>query len=52
VPAPQKTLDRVISRAGLGSRAEARQWIAGGRIAINGKKIQTPDLWVDVARDN
>jgi 16S rRNA U516 pseudouridylate synthase RsuA-like enzyme len=41
----------VISRAGLGSRAEARRWIADGRIAVNGKKIQTPDHWVDVARD-
>lgn len=41
----------MISRAGLGSRAEARQWIAGGRIAVNGKKIQTPDHWVDVAHD-
>ena len=41
----------MISRAGLGSRAEARRWIADGRIAVNGKKIQTPDHWVDVARD-
>ena len=41
----------MISRAGLGSRAEARRWIAGGRIAVNGKKIQTPNHWVDVALD-
>ena len=46
-----KTLDRVISKAGLGSRAEARSWIGAGRIAVNGKKIQTPDHWVDVASD-
>jgi 23S rRNA pseudouridine2605 synthase len=46
-----KTLDRVISKAGLGSRAEARSWIGAGRIAVNGKKIQTPDHWVDVAGD-
>src|SRR5580704_4996068 len=46
-----KTLDRVISKAGIGSRAEARQWIAGGRVAVNGRKIQTPDHWVDIARD-
>jgi 23S rRNA pseudouridine2605 synthase len=46
-----KTLDRVISKAGVGSRAEARSWIGAGRIAVNGKKIQTPDHWVDIASD-
>jgi 23S rRNA pseudouridine2605 synthase len=46
-----KTLDRVISKAGLGSRREARSWIGSGRVAVNGKKIQTPDHWVDVASD-
>jgi 23S rRNA pseudouridine2605 synthase len=46
-----KTLDRVISKAGIGSRAEARQWIAGGRVAVNGRKIQTPEHWVDIGRD-
>jgi pseudouridine synthase len=46
-----KTLDRVISKAGLGSRAEARSWIGGGRVAVNGKTIQTPDHWVDIASD-
>lgn len=46
-----KTLDRVISKAGLGSRREARSWIGSGRVAVNGKKIQTPDHWVDVAGD-
>jgi 23S rRNA pseudouridine2605 synthase len=48
---PLKTLDRVISRAGLGSRTEARQWIGGGRVAVNGKVIRTPDHWVDLERD-
>jgi 23S rRNA pseudouridine2605 synthase len=47
----QKTLDRVLSRAGLGSRTEARSWIGQGRVAVNGKKIQTPDHWVDSERD-
>jgi pseudouridine synthase len=46
-----KTLDRVISKAGLGSRREARSWIGAGRVAVNGKNIQTPDHWVDVASD-
>jgi 23S rRNA pseudouridine2605 synthase len=48
---PLKTLERVISKAGLGSRTEARQWIGAGRVRVNGKLVQTPDLWVDLARD-
>lgn len=46
-----KTLDRVLSKAGIGSRTETRRWIAEGRIAVNGRKIQTPDFWVDLDRD-
>lgn len=49
---PIKTLDRVISKAGLGSRTEARQWIGAGRVRVNGKLIQTPDHWVDMERDH
>ena len=48
---PQKTLERVISKAGLGSRTDARQWIGAGRVRVNGKLIQTPDHWVDLERD-
>src|SRR3954451_1465015 len=48
---PIKTLERVISKAGLGSRTEARSWIGAGRVAVNGKVIQTPDKWVDLDRD-
>lgn len=46
-----KTLDRVISKAGLGSRTEARSWIGAGRVRVNGKVIRTPDHWVDFDRD-
>lgn len=46
-----KTLDRVISKAGAGSRTDARSWIGAGRIRVNGKLIQTPDHWVDLDRD-
>jgi pseudouridine synthase len=45
-----KTLDRVLSQAGLGSRTEARRWIALGRVAVDGKKVLTPDRWVDPER--
>ena len=46
-----KTLDRVLSKAGIGSRTETRRWIGAGRIAVNGKRIQTPDFWVDLDHD-
>jgi len=41
----------VISKAGLGSRTEARRWIGRGRVQVNGKVIQTPDHWVDLDSD-
>jgi pseudouridine synthase len=43
----KKTLDRVLSQAGLGSRTEARSWIGAGRVAVDGRKLQTSDAWVD-----
>ena len=49
---PLKTLERVLSKAGLGSRTEARQWIGAGRVKVNGRLIQTPDHWVDLERDD
>lgn len=48
---PLKTLERVISKAGLGSRTEARRWIHQGRVRVNGAVIQHPDTWVDMASD-
>ncbi len=46
-----KTLDRVLSKAGLGPRSEARHWLGTGRVSVNGKVIQTPDHWIDPDRD-
>jgi len=48
---PLKTLERVLSKAGLGSRTDARKWIGAGRVKVNGTLVQTPDHWVDLARD-
>ncbi|MGD0360815.1 MAG: pseudouridine synthase [Bryobacteraceae bacterium] len=48
---PLKTLERVLSKAGLGSRTEARSWIGAGRVRVNGRVIQTPDHWVDLDGD-
>jgi 23S rRNA pseudouridine2605 synthase len=38
---------KVIARAGLASRREAEQWIAAGRVAVNGAVIHSPALNVD-----
>jgi pseudouridine synthase len=46
-----KTLDRVLSKAGLGSRVEARRWVHAGRVTINGKTVRDPDHWVDMDHD-
>jgi 23S rRNA pseudouridine2605 synthase len=48
---PKKTLERVLSKAGVGSRTEARAWIARGRVKVNGKVVRDPDQWIDVQRD-
>lgn len=46
-----KTLERVLSKAGLGSRSDARSWIHAGRVRVNRKVIQNPDHWVNLDRD-
>jgi pseudouridine synthase len=48
---PIKTLERVFSRAGVGSRTEARSWIGNGRVRVNGQVVRNPDQWVDLERD-
>ncbi len=48
---PLKTLERVLSKAGLGSRVEARRWIHAGRVKVNGNLVRNPDHWVDLQRD-
>ncbi|MEA2165068.1 MAG: rRNA synthase [Thermoanaerobaculia bacterium] len=48
---PLKTLERVLSKAGIGSRREARTWVGVGRVRVNGKVVRDPDAWVDLERD-
>jgi 23S rRNA pseudouridine2605 synthase len=48
---PLKTLERVLSKAGVGSRSEARKWIGAGRVQVNGKVEGDPNRWVDLERD-
>ena len=48
---PLKTLERVLSKAGIGSRVDARSWIHAGRVKVNGRVTRNPDQWVDMKRD-
>jgi pseudouridine synthase len=41
----------MFSKAGVGSRTDARSWIGAGRVRVNGKVIENPDHWVDVEKD-
>ena len=48
---PLKTLERVLSKAGAGSRVDARGWIRAGRVKVNGQVVRDPDTWIDMGRD-
>jgi 23S rRNA pseudouridine2605 synthase len=48
---PLKTLERVLSKAGVGSRTEARRWVGEGRVTVNGRVEGDPNRWVDLERD-
>ena len=41
----------MISKAGLGSRTQARSWIHAGRVRVNGRVVENPDQWIDFERD-
>ena len=48
---PRVTLDRVLSRAGIASRSQTLEWIAEGRVKVNGRVVRNPDHWVEGAKD-
>ena len=48
---PLKTLERVLSKAGVGSRVDARSWTHAGRVRVNGQITRNPDQWIDMKRD-
>ena len=50
-PKSTMTLDCVLSRFGLASRAEARSAILAGRLKVNGRRVRDPDLWVRPEKD-
>ncbi len=41
----------MLSKAGLGSRTQARSWIHEGRVTVNGRVVENPDHWIDFRRD-
>ena len=47
---PLKTLDRVLSKAGAGSRVDAVRWVRAGRVTVDGRVVRDPDYWVDLER--
>ncbi len=49
---PLKTLERILSKAGVCSRTEARRLIEAGRVSVNGRIVQSPDQWVEPGRDH
>ena len=48
---PLKTLERVLSKAGVGSRVDARSRTHAGRVRVNGQITRNPDQWIDMKRD-
>jgi pseudouridine synthase len=50
-PAKLKTLERVFSKTGAGSRTDARSWIGAGRVRVNGAIVRNPDHWIDLEHD-
>lgn len=51
MPTGNKTLDRLLSRAGVCSRTEAQAAIRAGRVAVNGRTVRDPETWIDAVRD-
>jgi hypothetical protein len=48
---PLKTLERVLSKAGLGSRVEARRWVHARRVKVNGTMIENGSTWNGMTSD-
>jgi pseudouridine synthase len=44
-------LERILSKLGVCSRTQAREWIRAGRVTVNRAVIVDPDAWFDGERD-
>jgi 23S rRNA pseudouridine2605 synthase len=49
--APRHGLARVLSKRGLCSRTQAAQWIADGRVRVNGRTVRDPEFPVRMDLD-
>ena len=41
----------MLSKLGVCSRTESREWIVRGRLKVNGTTVRDPERWVDLDRD-
>lgn len=48
---PRLRLSRLLAEAGVVSRHRAEQWIAAGRVRVNGRVVSDPASWCDPGRD-
>jgi len=47
----KERLQKIISAAGIASRRRAEEWIAAGRVSINGIVVRQPGVKADAAKD-
>lgn len=47
----RRGLERCLSKLGVCSRAQAREWIQAGRVRVNGVVIVDPEAWFDPEQD-
>jgi 23S rRNA pseudouridine2605 synthase len=52
VPIPRRGVARVISKLGLGSRAQAAHWVRAGRVRVNGKLVHDAEFPVVQGTDH
>jgi 23S rRNA pseudouridine2605 synthase len=45
-PPGHVSLERALSKLGIASRTQARQWIQDGKVQVNGRIEKNPRLWV------
>ncbi len=51
-PTPRHGVARAISKLGLGSRTQAAQWVAEGRVRVNGRLVADPEFPVRAGVDS
>jgi 23S rRNA pseudouridine2605 synthase len=44
--AKRVTVDRLLSKLGIASRATSQEWVRAGRVQVNGRIVRDPATWV------